>query len=248
MNPERYAGGTTRSGEAFQKLPELDSAEFLEAFQQVLLGPLQKDPSGAALLAVGDEMHSPLDGTVVKRFVSVGEQVDGTAAQPVVEVAHLAEVELLANLPAPTLSRLHVGQVLSLIGDVPGTTDLQGRIVAISQAVDPVSNAGLVRIRIANPNGSLRLGMFVTAQAAIETHTGATVVPPQAVYLDEAGHRHVYRVEGDTATAVAVQIGIETPSQVELLSGAKPGDTVVLTGGYGLADKAKVRVQGEAKP
>ena len=90
--------------------------------------------------------------------------------------------------------------------------------------------------------------MFVTAQAAIETHTGATVVPPQAVYLDEAGHRHVYRVEGDTATAVAVQIGIETPSQVELLSGAKPGDTVVLTGGYGLADKAKVRVQGEAKP
>ena len=227
---------------------DLEDARTQERVAQATLQQAEAALSLAKLQLARTEMHSPLDGTVVKRFVSMGEQVDGTAAQPVVEVAHLAEVELLANLPAPTLSRLHVGQVLSLIGDAPGTADLQGRIVAISQAVDPVSNAGLVRIRIANPNGSLRLGMFVTAQAAIETHTGATVVPPQAVYLDEAGHRHVYRVEGDTATAVAVQIGIETPSQVELLSGAKPGDTVVLTGGYGLADKAKVRVQGEAKP
>jgi hypothetical protein len=46
---------------------------------------------------------------------------------------------------------------------------------------------------------------------------------------------------------VPVKVGIETPALVELLSGPKPGDSVILTGGYGLTDKAKIRVQGEAK-
>jgi len=82
---------------------------------------------------------------------------------------------------------------------------------------------------------------------AVETHPGATVVPPQAIYLDEARNPHVYGIAGDTAIAIPVRIGIETPSLVELLFGPKPGDSVILTGGYGLTDKAKIRVQGEPK-
>jgi RND family efflux transporter MFP subunit len=194
------------------------------------------------------EIRSPLDGTVVKRFVSVGEQVDGTAAQPIIEVARLAEVELLAGLPGAVLGRFRAGQAISLTSAAVAEKELRGRVVAVSQAVDPASNAGLVRIRIPNPRGSLRLGMFLNAQATLETHAGATVVPPQAVYLDQQGQPHVYRVEGDASTSVPVQLGIETPELVEILSGVKPGDSVILTGGYGLAEKAKVRVQGEAKP
>src|SRR2546426_8558423 len=87
MNPERY-GGTTGSGEAFQKLPELDRAEFLEALQQVVLGPLQKDPSGAALLAVGDEMHSPLN----RRADGLGFQEHAPTGAPAREVAQMARV------------------------------------------------------------------------------------------------------------------------------------------------------------
>ena len=192
-------------------------------------------------------IHSPLDGTVVKRFVNVGEQVDGTAAQPIVEIAHLAEVELQANVPSASLGFLKAGQELSLSTEIPGAASIQGRVVAISQAVDVATNSGMVRIRTLNRSGALRLGTFLSAQMAVETHPGATVVPPQAIYLDEARNPHVYRVEGDTAVAVPVKVGIETPSLVELLSGPKLGDSVILTGGYGLTDKAKIRVQGEPK-
>ena len=192
-------------------------------------------------------IFSPLEGTVVKRFVSGGEQVDGTAAQPIVEIARLAEVEFQANVPAASLGLLKPGQQLTLTSEIPGAASIQGHVVAISQAVDPATNSGMVRIRIVNRFGTLRLGMFLNAQVAVETHRGATVVPPQAVYLDQDRNPHVYRVDGDTAIAVPVKVGIETPSQVELLSGVKPGDSVILNGGYGLADKAKVRVQGESK-
>ena len=189
------------------------------------------------------QLLSPLNGMVVKRFVSIGEQVDGTAAQSVVEVANLKEVELLGNLPANYLGRLHVGESISLAsGAAPGKT-FAGRVVAVSPAVDPATNVGLVRIRIPNRERLLRLGTFLSAQVAIDTHAQALVVPPQAIYRDEQGQQRVFVVTGENATAVPVKLGIETPDSVELLSGVKEGDNVILTGGYGLGDKAKIKVK-----
>jgi len=54
------------------------------------------------------EVRSPLAGTVVKRLVSVGEQVDGTAATPIFEVASLTEVELFGNVPGVYLGKIRV--------------------------------------------------------------------------------------------------------------------------------------------
>src|ERR1019366_6870275 len=50
------------------------------------------------------EVRSPIDGQIVKRMVSGGEQVDGTAAQPIVEIANLDHVELDANVPSEQLA------------------------------------------------------------------------------------------------------------------------------------------------
>jgi membrane fusion protein, multidrug efflux system len=49
------------------------------------------------------EVRSPINGQVVKRMVSGGEQVDGTAAQPIVEIANLDRVELAASVPSGSL-------------------------------------------------------------------------------------------------------------------------------------------------
>jgi multidrug efflux pump subunit AcrA (membrane-fusion protein) len=69
------------------------------------------------------------------------------------------------------------------------------------------------------------------------------VAPPQAIYRDEQGKAQVYVVEGDNATAVDVELGIETQSGAEIVSGVKEGDTIILTGGYGLAGKAKIKIK-----
>jgi RND family efflux transporter MFP subunit len=250
-NLENARLSRTRNETLFQKgiaaRKDLEDARTQESVAQGALQQAEAALSVATFQVSRAVIPSPLDGTVVKRFVNVGEQVDGTAAQPIVEIAHLAEVELQANVPAASLGLLKAGQELSLSTEIPGASSLKGRVVAISQAVDPATNSGVVRIRIANQSGALRLGTFLSAQLAVETHAGATVVPPQAIYLDEARNPHVYRVESDTAVAIPVKVGIETPSLVELLSGPKLGDTVILTGGYGLTDKAKIRIQGESK-
>lgn len=189
------------------------------------------------------EVRSPLSGIVVKRFVSDGEQVDGTAAQPIFEVVNLQPAELFGNVPADYLGRIHVGQTLTISTDAFPGRNFEGRVVAISPAVDSSTNVGLVRIRIANREGLLRLGIFLSAQVPLEIHLNALVVPPQAIYRDAEGQPRVYRVQGQEADAVPVKLGIETAKQVELLSGAQEGDAVILTGGYGLAKHAKIQVQ-----
>lgn len=197
----------------------------------------------ARLQVARTEVASPLNGRVAKRFVNLGEQVDGTAAQPVVEVANLNEVELLGNLPAAYLAKVSIGETLIVTTDaLPGKT-FPGRIVAVSPAVDPATNVGLVRIRLANPGGLLRLGMFLTTQVPVEAHKNALTVPPQAIYKNENGQPRVFLVDKDSATAAPVRLGIETSDRVELLDGVKEGDTVIFTGGYGLGDKAKVSVK-----
>ena len=114
---------------------------------------------------------------VVKRLLSAGEQVDGTAAQPVFEVANTSEVELFGNVPALYLNKIRVGQALPISTEAfPGKV-FASRIVAISPAVDPATNVGLVRIRMANGAGLLRLGMFLTAAVPLETHHNALVAP-----------------------------------------------------------------------
>lgn len=188
------------------------------------------------------QILSPLNGIVVKRFVSVGEQVDGTSAQPIVEVANLSELEFLGNVPAIDLAKLRPGEPVEVTSEAVPDKKFEGRVVAISPAVDPATGVGLVRVRVPNTTGQLRLGLFLTAQIPVDKHSQVLCVPPGAVYLDESGEPRVFVVNQDSAAAVPVKLGIQNKDLVELQDGVKQGDTVILTGGYGLGDKAKIQV------
>ena len=222
---------------------DVEDARTQATVNKALLSQAEAALSLARLNLARTDVRSPLTGMVVKRLLSVGEQVDGTAAQPVFEVANTSEVELYGNVPALYLDKIRVGQALGISTDAfPGKV-FQSHIVAISPAVDPSTNVGLVRIRIANGAGLLRLGMFLTAQVPLETHRNALVAALEAVYRDQDGNPEIYRVEGEKAEAVPVKLGLETKDRVELLSGAQEGETIILGGGYGLPAHAKIKVK-----
>ncbi len=244
-NLENATASRNRNENLFQRgiaaRKDLEDARTQESVAQAAFKQAEAVVSLAKLQVARTAVNSPLDGIVVKRFVSVGEQVDGTAGQPVVEVANLNEVELVVNVPASYLSKLHRDESLSLVSDAFPDKKFAGRILAIPGAVDPGSNAGAVRIRIANPQRLLRLGMFLKTELPVTTHHDALLIPVPALYHDEANHPIVYLVAGDDATAADVKTGIITAEKVELLDGIKEGDTIVLTGGYGLGEKAKIK-------
>jgi len=158
----------TRNEDLFQRgivaRKELEDSRTQESVAAAALKQAQASLEIARLGLARSEIVSPLNGVVAKRFVSVGEQVDGTAAQPIVEVANSRIVEFLANAPAAYLAKIPPGEGVEVTGEaVPGRT-FSGRVVAISPSVDPATGVGFVRIRVPNPNHLLRLGMFLSAE------------------------------------------------------------------------------------
>jgi RND family efflux transporter MFP subunit len=222
---------------------DLEDAKTQLSVAQAAQAAAQASEETASLQVERTKIASPLNGIVAKRYVSVGEQVDGTGSQPIIEVANISEVELPGSLSAVYLSKIHVGEAIPITSEAfPGKV-FNGKIIAISPTVDPATNVGSVRIRIANPSGILKLGMYLNAQVPVQTDANALTVPPQSIYHDETGATQVYEVNGDKATAVPVKVGIQTSDHAEILSGVKAGDTVILDGGYGLGDSATIKVK-----
>ena len=182
---------------------------------------------------------SPISGQVVKRLVSVGEQVDGTADRPIMEVANLDQVEVAASVPAEHLGRVAVGQPATVTSDAFPDRPFAGELIALAPAVDPATNAALARIRISNEGRLLRVGLFVQARLALSVHKNALTVPPSAVARsqDEAA---VYVVAGETATRTSVRLGIETSAAVEVLEGVSEGQRILTSAVHGLGERARL--------
>lgn len=227
--------GLLQRGIAARK--EVEDARTQLAVNQAALSQAEAALSSAKTQLARSTVRAPFAGTVVHRFIGVGDQVDGTAAQPIVEVADIDVLELLGTVPVARLSEVRVGEQFAL----PDSSQ-QAKVVAILPAVDPATNNGSVRIRIANPKHQLKLGQYLTLELPVKGSKGL-IVPRQAIYPDESGEPHVYRVKGDDAESVAVELGGQTKDKAEVLSGVNEGDTVIVTGGYGLPEKSKVHVK-----
>ena len=182
---------------------------------------------------------SPIAGQVVKRRASVGEQVDGTAAQPIAQVANLDHVEIAAAIPVEHLGRIKIGQPVKVTSDAYGDQAFTGEVIAIAPAVDAATNTTLARIRMANPGRLLKIGMFVQAQVGLSVRKGALTVPPSAVSKGEED-AVVYVVAGETATRTKVTLGIETTAAVEVLDGVKEGQKILTSAVHGLGERARL--------
>jgi membrane fusion protein (multidrug efflux system) len=222
---------------------EVEDAKTQLAVNEALQKQAEASLSSARAQLSRGVIRAPFDGTVVHRFLGVGDQVDGTAAQPVLEVANLDTLDLLGTVPALRLAEIK-SNVRFTFSDPAIPDAIPAKVDAVLPAVDPGTNNGMVRIRLENRKHLLKLGMFASVRLPLSgDNSNRLVVPQEAIYPDESGEPHVYKVVGDEAVSVAVELGVKTKDKVEILSGVKEGDTIIFTGGYGLPEKSKVRVK-----
>ncbi|HRU07298.1 MAG TPA: efflux transporter periplasmic adaptor subunit, partial [Candidatus Brocadiia bacterium] len=87
-------------------------------------------------------------------------------------------------------------------------------------------------------------GMFARVRLVLETAPNAVTIPSHAVIAAPGGKRIVYVVEEGKAVARPIKTGIEQGGRVQALSGLKPGEKVVVTGGERLKDGVEVLVAG----
>ena len=188
-------------------------------------------------------VRSPIAGVVIKRFVAVGEQVDGTAAQPAVQVAQIDTLELIGQVPASRLAEIKIGEHFTFeTNAVPGKK-FTARVASILPAVDPRPTMERCAFGRKTPSAKSQWTSTLSIVLPLKQNEPRLLVPVQAIYPNDTGEPQVYRVTNDESAAVLVKVGIQGSGFAEILEGLSEGETVVVTGGYGLPEKSKVRVK-----
>ncbi len=186
------------------------------------------------------ELAAPFDGVVVRILRHPGEQVDGTAATPIVEVAGLDPLEVSLDVPPEALARLHVGDQAEVTAG--SGAPLGARVTRVAGALDAASLVGGVRLRFTGPMPPLALGTPVDVRLTLERLPGAVAVPKRAVRRSAEGAPEVVAVVGGRAKATPVTLGPEEEGLVAVRSGLKAGDVVVVEDPLGLADGVPLEI------
>ena len=121
-----------------------------------------------------------------------------------------------------------------------GARDFTATIYHVGDVADPSTRQVEVMGWVKNP-GELKPGFFAEVTLASETRAGALVVPESAVQASEKGFV-TYVVQDGKAKLHQIQIGLRTGTGlVEVVSGVKAGDTVVVEGSDRIADGMPVQ-------
>ncbi|MEO7091908.1 MAG: efflux RND transporter periplasmic adaptor subunit [Polyangiales bacterium] len=179
------------------------------------------------------DLRAPHAGIVLHVWKRTGESVDGTTANPVVEIADVTVLEVRAQVSPASLVKLKDGlaatvKVIGIEAPVAAT------VARVAPAVDPTTLLGTVRVQLA-PGTQIPVGSAASARIVTSTHPGL-VVPPTALRRSQLGSDEVVTCKGDVAKAVVVTIGQRTATSVEITSGLVAGDKIVVDHVLGLED------------
>ena len=206
-----------------------------------------RDAAAAAVQAkrasVADRaITAPFAGVLGLRQVSLGALVSpGTV---ITTLDDDRTIKLDFTLPEAALSAVAVGQTIDASSDAWPGAEFSGRIANIDSRVDPDTRAIRVRAELPNPDGKLRPGMLLRVRVQLPSRD-ALVLPELAVQ-QEAEQSSVFRIVGDTAHLVPVTLGTRQDGGVEVVSGLKAGDRVVVEGTVKLHDGSRVKIAGDA--
>jgi RND family efflux transporter MFP subunit len=102
-----------------------------------------------------------------------------------------------------------------------------------------------VRVDFKVADRRLRPQMFARGSILIDTHKNAVLVPKDAVLYDPVNNRtRVFVAKGDNqAEERQVSIGYSNTQYVEILSGIRENEKVIVVGQNGLQNGDKIKVQ-----
>ncbi len=226
-----------------QQIDQLLTAELMA---KARLASAQAQLDAQQLRLSHTRLLAPDSGTISARSASVGAVLG--AGMEMFRLIRQGRLEWRAEVTATELGRIKAGT--SVLVTAPDGTQARGRVRMVAPTVDAQTRNGLIYVDIlpgAPQGNSFKPGMFARGEFELGSNSAMSVVQTALVVRD--GFNYVFRVGADKRVAqVKVQTGRLLGDQVEILSGVKPEDKLVATGGGFLSDGDLVRVVEAAAP
>jgi membrane fusion protein (multidrug efflux system) len=169
---------------------------------------------------------APFGGSVAQRLVDEGTTALVQPQTIVIVLQETAELEAEANIPESQVSVVQVGDT-ALVHVERLPQPIQTQVSAVSDTIDPQARTYRVRMIVPNPDHALKAGIFARIEILPKAKRDAVLVPRSAVRSEDGGTR-VLVVRDGRAEAVAVQRGVVTESEAEVLAGLSADSEVIV--------------------
>jgi membrane fusion protein (multidrug efflux system) len=209
--------------------------ETLEALARQAEGRMRQAQARLEELSI----TAPFGGRVGLRQVSVGALVQpGTI---VTTLDDISRVRVEFSVPEIYVARVRHGSAVTARASAFGDRRFQGRVAVVDTRIDTATRTIRVISEFDNPDEALKPGLFMTVELEMERRDDALLIAEEA--LDPIGDRnYVYVIRDNRARRVEVRLGQRLPGEVEVLTGIRPGEQVVVRGVQRLRNDAPVHV------
>ncbi len=207
---------------------------------QAAVNVAQAQVDQSRVLVNENDLRSSINGVVTARNADEGALA--SPGSPVLVIQSLDWLFFIASIPVELSDKFHVGQVATIQVESDTTKSVQGTITNINPSADPDSRQIALRIKIDNPDHSLRPGMFGKINFTTDARKVAVAVPKEAITY--SGKKATIAVVGDDNKVQIrdVTLGVSDDKLIEVKDGVKPGEKVVTLSYDQLKDGKEVKV------
>jgi RND family efflux transporter MFP subunit len=193
------------------------------------------------------KITAPFAGVVTQRYANLGTLMQGgtnssTQAMPLVKLSQDDLFRLVIPVPESYVKFIHLGDAVSV--NVPSLNrTFPGKVARFSVDVREDTRTMHTEVDVSNPGRVLLPGLYAEATISLEKKDDAIAVPLQAV--DQDNNRTTVDVVDSSGKIDRRQIvlGIQTPTDAEVLSGLQEGEIVVVSDRSGLKAGQEVHPQ-----
>jgi RND family efflux transporter MFP subunit len=228
---------------------ERDNAAGAFSADQAIVASRQADVARLVELQSYENVYAPFDGDITARNTDVGDLINAGAGTPTTELFHMAATKTLriyVAVPEIDAPAMQTGATPTVtLDEYPGQV-FNGRLVRNSAAINPASRTLLVEVDVDNAVGKLLPGAYVFVHFMLPGRPQSVTVPANALLFRSEGLR-VGVVRDGKAVLVPITIGRDYGDRVEVLTGLRSSDQIIVNPSDSLIDGTAVRV-ADSKP
>jgi RND family efflux transporter MFP subunit len=236
----------TRQGTLFERgiaaRKDVEEADRQVADSQAAVGQAEASRAAAITAAGRATVRATFSGVIAKRFHNPGDLVEAAASDPVLRVIDPQRLEVVASVPLSESPRVGMGARGWMKAGVTGLPDLALKVVSRPAQVEQGTASIPVRLAFVGAPANLSAGTPVQVDIDAEQHANVVVVPAAAI-VREGEETAVFVVMGEKAKRRSVQTGLTDGMDIEIVSGVKAGEMVIIEGQNGLPDDATITIQ-----